>query len=55
MNEIEQLKARITELECLLEKQKKGSKTRTKIAEMSSEVIDSNPYRCVFIFCHRLN
>ncbi|XP_002157346.2 ubiquitin-like modifier-activating enzyme 5 isoform X1 [Hydra vulgaris] len=44
MTETEQLKARINELERLLEKQIMEPKARPKIAEMSSEVVDSNPY-----------
>ncbi|XP_065656146.1 ubiquitin-like modifier-activating enzyme 5 isoform X2 [Hydra vulgaris] len=44
MTETEQLKARINELERLLEKQNMEPKARPKIAEMSSEVVDSNPY-----------
>lgn len=43
--EMEKLKAKIIELENLLERQNNESmKTRTKIKEMSSEVVDSNPY-----------
>lgn len=49
--EMEKLKAKIIELENLLERQNNESmKTRTKIKEMSSEVVDSNPYRYAYLF-----
>lgn len=41
---MEVLQKRVAELEAELEQLKTG-KVRTKIAEMSSEVVDSNPYR----------
>lgn len=47
MNEVEKLQQRVKELESkLLEEQSKNvSTTREKIEHMSSEVVDSNPYR----------
>lgn len=43
---IEELKAKIKELEIALEMEKKRKgPVREKINEMSSEVVDSNPYR----------
>lgn len=45
-DEIEGLKAKIKELEIALETEKKRKgPMREKIEEMSSEVVDSNPYR----------
>ena len=45
--EIAQLKKKICELEKLLAKQNNGvvPQQREKITHMSSEVVDSNPYR----------
>ena len=48
-DEISALKARISELESLLEQKEmdpeaRNHEKRGKIAEMSSEVVDSNPY-----------
>lgn len=47
-DETERLKSKIAELEKALEieRRKKGPR-REKIDEMSSEVVDSNPYRLV--------
>ena len=46
MASIEDLQKRIKELEQQLnEEQSKGGAIRTKISQMSSEVVDSNPYR----------
>lgn len=47
MDQIEELQRRIKELENkLLEEQSKNMlSTREKIEHMSSEVVDSNPYR----------
>jgi len=47
MESVEQLKAQVKQLTEELENEKKriGSKGREKIAQMSSEVVDSNPYR----------
>lgn len=46
--EIEKLKAKIKELEIALENERKRKgPVREKIQEMSSEVVDSNPYRWV--------
>ena len=43
---IEELKAKIKELEMALESEKKRKGyVRRKIEEMSSEVVDTNPYR----------
>ena len=42
--EVAELKKRISELEGLLSKQN-NVQARKKIEEMSSEVVDSNPYR----------
>ena len=45
---VEELKKRIEELENELAKEKQNNSNamhRPKIAEMSSEVVDSNPYR----------
>ena len=49
MASIESLQARIKELEAELTAAKAGGDRagREKIAEMSSEVVDSNPYRFV--------
>lgn len=45
-DKIEELKAKIKELEIALEMEKKRKgPVREKINEMSSEVVDSNPYR----------
>lgn len=46
-DEVERLQAKISELESALENEQKKSKgpRREKIVNMSSEVIDSNPYR----------
>lgn len=47
-NQIEQLRRRIQELEEELVRERGGSQgTRARIAEMSPEVTDSNPYRWV--------
>ena len=43
-SEVAELKKRIVELEGLLSKQN-NVQVRKKIGEMSSEVVDSNPYR----------
>ena len=44
---MEECKRRIAELEEMLERATNGSaqNARTKIGQMSSEVVDSNPYR----------
>ncbi|CAH1789124.1 unnamed protein product [Owenia fusiformis] len=44
MSTIEELKERVRCLEAELEKSKKSSVARQKISQMSSEVVDSNPY-----------
>ena len=45
-DEIEGLKAKIKELEIALEaERKRKGPMREKIEQMSSEVVDSNPYR----------
>ena len=44
--ELERLRARVNELEQQLQK---AGPRRQKIDQMSAEVIDSNPYRCVYI------
>jgi len=45
-DEIEGLKAKIKDLETALETERKRKRPmREKIQEMSSEVVDSNPYR----------
>jgi len=45
-DEIEGLKAKIKDLETALEtERKRKGPMREKIQEMSSEVVDSNPYR----------
>lgn len=53
---MEELKKRITELEEELRKEKSKNEmaaARPKISQMSSEVVDSNPYRYFFpkYFC----
>ncbi len=52
-DDLETLKARIKELEELLaHKNDTSQSTRSKIGKMSSEVVDSNPYRsgkCIFM------
>lgn len=47
MDKLEELRQRVKELEKkLLEEQRKNASTaREKIEHMSSEVVDSNPYR----------
>ena len=47
MERVEDLQARIKQLEAELEAAKRGeaSAARQKIDKMSSEVVDSNPYR----------
>lgn len=46
MSTVEELNARIKQLEAeLADAKKSGSVTRKKIDQMSSEVVDSNPYR----------
>lgn len=45
MNAIEKLEAIIKELEKKLEAANRKNVVREKIAQMSSEVVDSNPYR----------
>ena len=47
MASVEDLKKRINELEKELEAEKQLNKSggRQKISQMSSEVVDSNPYR----------
>lgn len=45
-NQVEQLRHRIQELEEELVRERGGSRgPRARIAEMSPEVLDSNPYR----------
>lgn len=44
MATVEDLQKRVRELEQELEKTKQSGAARTKIAQMSSEVVDSNPY-----------
>lgn len=47
-DEIEGLKAKIKDLENALEiERKRKGPMREKIGQMSSEVVDSNPYRLV--------
>lgn len=50
---MEELQKRVRELEAELQAIKKQNKSggREKISQMSSEVVDSNPYRYV---CHKL-
>lgn len=43
--ELSQLRERVHQLEMELETLKRNSSGRQKIDEMSSEVVDSNPYR----------
>jgi len=47
MTSMEELKNQIKDLEQQLEAEKQKNKAivRTKITQMSSEVVDSNPYR----------
>ncbi len=45
MEDVEQLKKRIVELESKLEAVKANQAVRPKISHMSAEVVDSNPYR----------
>ena len=45
--DLETLKARIKELEEILAQQNDTQPARSKIDKMSSEVVDSNPYRSV--------
>ena len=49
MATMDELKERVKQLENELEAVKKGKSyvVRDKINTMSSEVVDSNPYRCV--------
>ena len=48
---MEELKARIAELESQLEAERNKSKVkREKITQMSSEVVDSNPYRYKYVY-----
>lgn len=48
MATIEDLQKKIKELEQeLKEERSKGGAIRTKISQMSSEVVDSNPYRYI--------
>ena len=50
-DEIEKLKSKIADLEKSLENErKKKGPRREKINEMSSEVVDSNPYRYKAVF-----
>lgn len=54
MASIEDLQKKIKELEQeLKEERSKGGAIRTKISQMSSEVVDSNPYRYMkwFFLC----
>ena len=48
--ELQRLRKRVQELEQILEAQNNGESNdktrRQKIQEMSSEVVDTNPYRC---------
>ena len=61
MSSIEQLKLRIKQLENQLENERQKREpvqhAREKIAQMSSEVVDSNPYRydVVTVCKHRPN
>lgn len=46
MSTVEELKSKIKELELQLEAERhKNGPGRSKILQMSSEVVDSNPYR----------
>lgn len=49
METVEELKAKITDLENKL-KSLTGKNVREKITTMSSEVVDSNPYRYKVLF-----
>ena len=54
MSSVAELQARVTELEKQLREEQEKNKVagnvvaRPKIHQMSSEVVDSNPYRCDF-------
>lgn len=51
MSTVEELKSKIKELELQLEAERhKNGPGRSKISQMSSEVVDSNPYRLNFEF-----
>lgn len=45
MSSIEELQKKVKQLEEELEKSRQSGAVRTKISQMSSEVVDSNPYR----------
>jgi hypothetical protein len=45
MESMKDLQKRVKELEAELEKTRQAVVFRSKISEMSSEVVDSNPYR----------
>lgn len=45
MESVEELKNKIAELEAQLAKTQENAPIREKIQNMSSEVVDSNPYR----------
>ena len=45
MSTIEELKARVNELEAQINGMQANSPCREKILQMTSEVVDSNPYR----------
>ena len=45
MDELRSLKDRVCQLESELEEMKRENAGREKIAKMSAEVVDSNPYR----------
>lgn len=50
MTSVEELQAKIKDLEEKLLIATQKNVARQKIKEMSSEVVDSNPYRCVITY-----
>lgn len=54
MSTVEDLQSRIKELEDKLKTLEKNAPYREKIANMSAEVVDSNPYRLVICTIYKL-